>query len=221
MKKYISLSDDGLRKFLEKSSDYVLLTNENKLFQKRIIDVVLSFMLLIVLMPLIVFISILVKITTRGPIFYVQERVGKNNIKFNIWKFRSMRVDAEKDGPQWASKNDCRVTPIGNFIRKTRIDELPQLINVLSGSMSLVGPRPEREVFINQLIKQVPEYNFRHRVKPGVTGWAQVNYPYGATVEDAIWKHKYDLYYIKNYSFLLDLKIIFMTVTTVLFGKGT
>ena len=131
-----------------------------------------------------------------------------------------MRNDAEKNGAQWASKNDARVTKIGKFIRQTRIDEIPQLINVLQGSMSIVGPRPEREVFIRDLEKEIPYYRFRHAVKPGVTGLAQVSYPYGASLEDAVWKHKYDIHYIKHHSALLDLKILVMTIKTVLFGMG-
>tara|TARA_R110002012_G_scaffold216542_1_gene387682 strand:- start:174 stop:572 length:399 start_codon:yes stop_codon:yes gene_type:complete len=128
--------------------------------------------------------------------------------------------DAEKNGAQWAEKNDARVTKIGRFIRKTRIDEIPQLINVLQGTMSIVGPRPEREVFIKDLEASIPYYRFRHAVKPGVTGLAQVSYPYGASVEDAMWKHKYDIYYIKHHSSLLDIKILLLTVKTVLFGMG-
>ena len=131
-----------------------------------------------------------------------------------------MRNDAEKNGAQWASKNDARVTRVGKFIRKTRIDELPQLINILKGEMSLVGPRPEREVFIKDLETQIPYYRFRHAIKPGVTGLAQVKYAYGASVEDAIWKHKYDIHYIKHQSLRMDLKIILRTVKTVLFGMG-
>lgn len=131
-----------------------------------------------------------------------------------------MRNDAEKNGAQWASKNDARVTRVGKFIRKTRIDELPQLINILKGEMSLVGPRPEREVFIKDLETQIPYYRFRHAIKPGVTGLAQVKYAYGASVEDAIWKHKYDIHYIKHQSLGMDLKIILRTVKTVLFGMG-
>lgn len=131
-----------------------------------------------------------------------------------------MRNDAEKSGAQWATQNDARVTKVGNFIRKTRIDELPQIINILKGEMSIVGPRPEREVFIAELEQEIPYYRFRHAVKPGVTGLAQVSYPYGASIEDAIWKHKYDIYYIKHHSTLLDIKILLKTVKVVLFGMG-
>ena len=131
-----------------------------------------------------------------------------------------MRNDAEKNGAQWASQNDSRVTKVGNFIRKTRIDELPQLINVFKGEMSLVGPRPEREVFISELENTIPYYRFRHSVKPGITGLAQVKYPYGASIEDAAWKHRYDVYYIKHQSLLLDIKILLLTVKVVLFGMG-
>ncbi len=156
--------------------------------------------------------------------FYFGDNVDKwVNFKLaltKVIKFRSMSNDAEKNGAQWATKNDARVTKVGNFIRKTRIDELPQLINVLKGEMSMVGPRPEREVFISELEKVIPYYRFRHAVKPGVTGLAQVKYPYGASVEDAIWKHKYDIFYIKHQSWKMEVKILFLTVKTVLFGMG-
>jgi lipopolysaccharide/colanic/teichoic acid biosynthesis glycosyltransferase len=153
-------------------------------------------------------------------VFYKQERVGKDGKLFNILKFRSMRPDAEKDGAKWATKNDNRVTGIGNFIRKYRIDELPQLLNVIKGEMSFIGPRPERPQFVQQLIKEVPYYNQRHNVKPGLAGWAQLNYPYGASVNDSLEKLKFDLYYVKHQSLLLDILILIRTVEVVLFGKG-
>ncbi|MGL5354929.1 MAG: sugar transferase, partial [Cetobacterium sp.] len=149
-----------------------------------------------------------------------QPRVGENEKEFLVYKFRSMSVDAEKDGAKWAQKNDPRVTKFGNFMRKTRIDELPQLFNVIKGDMSFIGPRPERMVFIKELEKTIPYYGLRHMIKPGLTGWAQVMYPYGATVEDAKHKLEYDLYYIKCYNLFLDLVILFKTLKTVLFGKG-
>ena len=157
---------------------------------------------------------------TKTSVFYKQERVGHNGKLFKIIKFRSMRPDAEKDGAKWASKNDNRVTRIGNFIRKYRVDELPQLINVFKGEMSFIGPRPERPEFVEQLVKEVPYYNQRHNVKPGLAGWAQLNYPYGASVEDSMEKLKFDLYYVKHQSLLLDILILIRTVEVVLFGKG-
>ena len=157
---------------------------------------------------------------TGASIFYKQIRVGKDGENFGIYKFRSMGVDAEKNGAQWASKNDARVTRIGGFIRKYRLDELPQLYNVFRGDMSFVGPRPERPEFVEQLIKEVPFYNQRHNVKPGLAGWAQLNYPYGASVKDAMEKLKFDLYYVKHQSFLLDILVLIRTVEVVLFGKG-
>ncbi len=155
------------------------------------------------------------------PLLYRQERVGLNGRLFNVIKFRSMRRDAEKDGkPVWARAKDNRVTRVGQIIRKLRIDELPQLFSVLKGDMSLVGPRPERPFFVDQLTKEIPFYAVRHSVKPGVTGWAQVRYHYGATVEDSAEKLQYDLYYVKNHSLFLDLVVLFETVGVVLTGKG-
>jgi lipopolysaccharide/colanic/teichoic acid biosynthesis glycosyltransferase len=157
----------------------------------------------------------------RAPIIYSQERVGFGGRIIRVHKFRSMRVDAEKDGKaQWAQKNDSRVTRIGNFIRNTRIDELPQIFNVLKGEMSFVGPRPERPQFVEELAQQIPYYRERHRVKPGITGWAQLCYPYGASVHDAEQKLTYDLYYIKNHSLMFDLYILVRTVEVILLGKG-
>ncbi|MFQ3248906.1 TIGR03013 family XrtA/PEP-CTERM system glycosyltransferase [Glaciecola sp.] len=157
---------------------------------------------------------------TGASVFYKQERVGKDGKLFKILKFRSMRPDAEKDGAKWATKNDNRVTTIGNFIRKYRIDELPQLLNVIKGEMSFIGPRPERPEFVQQLVKEVPYFNQRHNVKPGLAGWAQLNYPYGASVKDSLEKLKFDLYYVKHQSLLLDILILIRTVEVVLFGKG-
>ncbi|WP_218310120.1 TIGR03013 family XrtA/PEP-CTERM system glycosyltransferase [Alteromonas antoniana] len=157
---------------------------------------------------------------TGASVFYKQERVGLNGKLFKIIKFRSMRPDAEKDGAKWASKNDSRVTRIGNFIRKYRVDELPQLINVFKGEMAFIGPRPERPEFVEKLVREVPYYNQRHNVKPGLAGWAQLNYPYGASVEDSMEKLKFDLYYVKHQSLLLDILILIRTVEVVLFGKG-
>lgn len=188
---------------------------------KRLFDIVCSLILLSLAAPLMLTASLAILLETGLPIFYRQERVGLNNLPFNVIKFRSMRTDAEKDGkPRWAVAGDDRVTRVGRIIRKIRVDELPQLISVLKGDMSLVGPRPEREFFVEKLVKDIPFYAVRHSVKPGVTGWAQVRYPYGASVEDAIQKLQYDLYYVKNHTLFLDLIIIFETVGVVLTGKG-
>jgi sugar transferase (PEP-CTERM system associated) len=156
----------------------------------------------------------------NASVFYKQERVGHNGRLFNIIKFRSMRLDAEKDGAKWATANDSRVTKVGQFIRKFRIDELPQLLNIYRGEMSFIGPRPERPQFVEQLIREIPYYNQRHNVKPGLAGWAQLNYPYGASVEDSLEKLKFDLYYVKHQSLMLDILILIRTVEVVLFGKG-
>lgn len=156
-----------------------------------------------------------------APVFYRQCRTGRGNKPFGILKFRSMREDAEQDGAAvWASKNDSRVTRVGNFLRKTRLDELPQVLNVLGGQMSIVGPRPERPEFVSELQESIPYYRVRHIVKPGVTGWAQLKYSYGASEEDAVEKLQYDMYYIKNQTLLLDMLIILQTVEIVLWGKG-
>jgi sugar transferase (PEP-CTERM system associated) len=187
---------------------------------KRLVDLSLSGFLLIASAPVMIVSAIIIKLESPGPIFYLQERVGEGNELFKVIKFRSMVQDAEKHGAVWAQKNDSRVTRFGGFIRKVRIDELPQLWNVLKGEMSLVGPRPERQVFVNQLVEEIPYYGIRHVVKPGVTGWAQVSYPYGASKEDALRKLEYDLFYIKNNSLPLDLLVVFYTIKTVLFGKG-
>jgi exopolysaccharide biosynthesis polyprenyl glycosylphosphotransferase len=165
--------------------------------------------------------ALAIKLESRGPVFYRQERVGANGKTFKVTKFRSMRTDAEKDGkPVWAAAQDSRVTRIGAIIRRTRIDELPQLFNVLKGEMSLVGPRPERPYFVEQLKQEIPYYSVRHSIKPGVTGWAQVKYQYGSTVEDSAEKLQYDLYYVKNHSLFLDFVVLFETVGVVLTGKG-
>ncbi len=188
---------------------------------KRAFDVVCASVLLVVSLPLMLVTMLLIALESRGPIFYRQERVGLNGKTFEVIKFRSMRCDAEPDGnPQWATAADDRVTRIGRLIRHVRIDELPQLYNVLKGEMSVVGPRPERPYFVDTLTKDIPYYAIRHSVKPGVTGWAQVRYEYGATVEDAKQKLQYDLYYVKNHTLFLDILIMFETVSVVLTGKG-
>jgi exopolysaccharide biosynthesis polyprenyl glycosylphosphotransferase len=176
---------------------------------------------LVLASPVMLLAALAIKLDSRGPVFYRQERVGLGGRSFYCVKFRSMRTDAESDGvARWAAKNDSRVTRVGAFMRKTRIDELPQLITVLKGEMSIVGPRPERPEFVAQLSEQIPFYHLRHGVKPGVTGWAQVRYTYGASVEDARKKHQFDLYYLKNNSIWLDLQILVETVTVVMFREG-
>ena len=187
-----------------------------------VFNATMGFFLFLVTWPIMLITALLIKLDEgiKAPIFYSQERVGLDGQAFNIIKFRSMRIDAEKNGVQMASKDDDRTTRIGKAIRKYRIDELPQIYNVMRGEMGFVGPRPERPEFVQQLIKNIPYYNERHNVKPGLTGWAQLKYPYGATEEDSLEKLKYDLYYIKHRSFLLDLLILIRTVEIVLFGKG-
>ena len=188
---------------------------------KRVFDIVSATLLLLMTMPIMLLAAACIKFESRGPVLYRQDRVGQNGRSFCIAKFRSMRTDAEKDGtPRWASANDNRVTRVGHIIRRLRIDELPQLLNVLRGDMSLVGPRPERPYFVEQLTQEIPFYALRHSVKPGVTGWAQVRYPYGATVEDSQEKLQFDLYYVKNHTLFLDFVVLMETVGVVLTGKG-
>ena len=171
-------------------------------------------------LPLVLLTAVLIKLESRGPVFYKQERVGKNGRAFVLMKFRSMRVDAEQDGPVWASKGDARTTRIGRIIRKVRIDEIPQFWNILKGEMSFVGPRPERPHFVSQLAEEIPFYEQRHLIAPGLTGWAQIKYPYGASIEDARQKLQYDLFYIKNQGLILDAVIMFETIKIILFGRG-
>ncbi len=190
-------------------------------FTKRLFDLFASLMLFIIASPIMLITAIFIFIEDGAPIFYRQERVGKDGLSFMVLKFRSMWNDAEKGmNPQWAQTNDPRTTRVGRIIRKLRIDELPQIINVLRGDMSFVGPRPERPFFVEQLCEEVPYYNERHTIKPGITGLAQVRYQYGASVEDSIQKLQYDLYYVKNNSLFLDLLIMIETLQVVLFGKG-
>ncbi len=188
---------------------------------KRLIDILFSSILLMVSLPVFLLTALLIKLDSAGPVFYFQKRVGQKDRPFRIIKFRSMQQDAEKNGAVWAKENDERVTRVGKVIRTLRIDELPQLWNILKGDMSLVGPRPERQVFVDQLAKKIPYYSIRHEMKPGVTGWAQVCYPYGASELDALKKLEYDLYYMKNVSIGFDLLVIFKTVKIVLFKKGS
>ena len=191
---------------------------------KRVFDVTVSALLSILLLPAmgLVALAIFLESGFSGPVIYRQVRVGLNGEDFEILKFRSMRVDAEKDGiAQWAQSNDNRITKVGAFIRKTRLDEIPQLYNVLRGDMSFVGPRPERPQFVSELAKSIEYYEMRHHVKPGITGWAQICYPYGASEEDAREKLQFDLYYLKNYSLFLDITILLQTVQVVLWSKGS
>ena len=191
-------------------------------FVKRCFDLFFSALLLLLAMPVMWLAMLAIRLDSPGPIFYRQERVGRGGRIFMCRKFRSMRSDAEKDGvARWATKNDSRITTVGSFMRKTRIDELPQLFSVLCGEMSLVGPRPERPTFVEELREKIPFYDIRHSVKPGVTGWAQVRYGYCATIEDSKRKHQFDLFYVKNNSFLLDLLVLVETVSVVLFREGS
>lgn len=190
---------------------------------KRLFDIVASALILLITWPFMLFALIAIKLEDgmNSPIFYGQVRVGHLGSPFQVLKFRSMSVNAEKDGvAQWATKNDSRVTAVGQIMRTTRIDELPQILNVLRGDMSFVGPRPERPQFVEELEKEIPYYQERHAVKPGITGWAQVCYPYGASMKDSVQKQEYDLYYIKNHTIFLDLLILCQTAEVVLFGKG-
>lgn len=188
---------------------------------KRVFDIVCASILIVLTLPVMLITGIIIVLESPGAMMYSQERVGLKGRLFNVTKFRSMRIDAEKDGkPRWATASDDRVTRVGRIIRKLRIDELPQLFSVLGGSMSLVGPRPERPYFVDQLTKEIPFFAVRQSVKPGVTGWAQVRYQYGASVEDAAEKLQYDLFYVKNHSLFLDIIILFETVGVVLMRKG-
>jgi sugar transferase (PEP-CTERM system associated) len=201
-------------------SDGFVISRWSRLW-KRAIDLLLASVGFIIAAPFTLLTALAVYLDSDGPILYCQERVGEHGQVFNVYKFRSMRVDAEKAGtPMWARAQDDRITRVGRIIRKTRLDELPQLWNVLRGDMSFVGPRPERPFFVEQLANEIPYYQQRHAVKPGITGWAQVKYQYGSSVEDAMEKLRYDLYYIKHLSVALDLSIVFDTVKVIIFGKG-
>jgi sugar transferase (PEP-CTERM system associated) len=190
-------------------------------FMKRTFDIIVSVIILLLTMPIMLVTALLIRLEDGGPVIYSQERTGRGNRPFKVHKFRSMGINAEKAGkPIWAQQNDPRVTRVGDFIRKVRIDELPQLWNVFKGEMSFVGPRPERPFFVEQLSNDIPYYNVRHSIKPGITGWAQVRYGYGASVEDAVQKLQYDLYYVKNNSLFLDILVLIDTMKVVLFGSG-
>ena len=190
-------------------------------FMKRAFDILSSSILLIITAPIMAVAALAIWLDSSGPVIYRQARVGLGGRVFMCMKFRSMRADAERDGvARWATKNDPRVTRIGSFMRKTRIDELPQLFSVLFGEMSLVGPRPERPAFVDRLKAEIPFYELRHSVKPGITGWAQVRYHYGDSLDDARKKHQFDLYYVKNNSLLLDILVLIETVSVVIFREG-
>jgi sugar transferase (PEP-CTERM system associated) len=196
--------------------------SKGMLFQKRILSLVVSTLLLLLFGPVMVLAALLIKLDTRGPVFYRQERVGQDGKIFTLFKFRSMCVGAESGtGPVWSSQGDARVTRVGRILRRTRLDELPQIYNILRGDMSLVGPRPERPHFVKELASLIPFYHLRHAVKPGVTGWAQINYVYGNSVRDAVEKLQYDLFYIKHMSSLLDSVILLQTIKTVLVRQGS
>ena len=201
--------------------EYRFLNKKLQIKIKRLGDILFSLFLLIICSPLILFSSILIKIEDGGDIFYQQTRTGLNGKLIKICKLRSMVIDAEKKGAQWSNRNDKRITKIGRFIRKTRIDELPQLLAVLKGDMSLIGPRPERPEIEKKLRLEIPFYDFRYSVKPGLSGWAQINYPYGASIQDAENKLSYDLYYIKNFSILIDFLILLKTIKLVLNAQGS
>lgn len=187
---------------------------------KRAVDVLIAAAGLLVLSPLFALIAVLIIVDSPGPVIYRQMRVGLRGQPYQIWKFRSMRKDAEKNGPRWAELGDPRISAVGRVLRKMRLDELPQFVNVLKGEMSLVGPRPERPVFVQELRQKIPYYDIRHTVRPGITGWAQTQFSYGASAEDAHKKLQYDLYYVKNMSFWLDCRILTQTIRVVLLGEG-
>ena len=188
---------------------------------KRILDITVSILILIISLPLWLLIAVAIKINSRGPIVFNQERVGKDENMFFMHKFRTMNQDAEKhSGPIWSQKDDPRITSVGNFLRRTRLDEIPQFINVLSGEMSLVGPRPERPFFIEKLEKEIPLYKRRLQVRPGITGWAQIKQGYDTSIDDVRSKVKFDLYYIENMSLQMDLKILLFTFYTMIRGRG-
>jgi sugar transferase (PEP-CTERM system associated) len=187
---------------------------------KRVFDIGLASIGLILTSPLILLAAIAIKLEDGGPILFIQERVGRNGVPFDMFKLRSMREDAERDGPRWAAIGDRRVTRVGRILRRTRIDELPQLVNVLKGDMSFVGPRPERPVFVQQIVESLPYFPVRHLLRPGLTGWAQLNHPYAADLADTKIKLEYDIYYVKNWSLFLDLLILAQTLRVIVWGNG-
>jgi exopolysaccharide biosynthesis polyprenyl glycosylphosphotransferase len=205
---------------LEHNQNLVIVNYKNKSLYyliKQTFDITISLFALLFLSPLFVLVSLLIKLDSPGPIFYKQERIGINGQPFSIIKFRTMKNDAEKNGPQWANQNDSRITKTGHFLRKYRIDELPQFINIAAGDMSLIGPRPERLVFIEEFEKELPDFRNRLQVKPGITGWAQIHGGYELTPKE---KLEFDLYYIFNHSLVLDIKIMLKSIPVILFAKG-
>ena len=207
--------------WLVSATGFNLISKEYVQRCKRIIDFTFAAVMLLLSLPMILLTALLIKLDSPGPVFYKQQRVGKGGNLFTVYKFRSMCADAEQKGARWAQKRDPRVTRVGKWIRIFRVDEIPQIWNVLIGEMSLVGPRPERPEFVKELDVLVPYYCVRHTVNPGITGWAQINYPYGATIEEAFRKLEYDLYYVKNMSIFLDLQILLKTVGVVILGEGS
>jgi lipopolysaccharide/colanic/teichoic acid biosynthesis glycosyltransferase len=197
-------------------------SNQNKmyLFFHRFFDLLISFLGFLIGLLLVPFIVLGNFIANRGPLFYIQERIGKNGHLFRIIKYRTMVKNAEKNGAVWSKKGDVRITPFGRFLRSSRLDEMPQFLNILKGEMSLIGPRPERPHFVRQLSQTLPFYETRHIIKPGLTGWAQVNTRYGSSIDDSLLKLQYDLYYIKHRSFFLDANILVKTLSTVIFFRG-
>jgi len=183
-------------------------------------DIFLASFGLFLSFPIMLVTAMVIKLDSKGPVFYQQERIGRGNSVFKIIKFRSMKTTAEADGPVWAAKDDSRITRIGRIIRKLRVDEIPQFLNILRGEMTFIGPRPERPEFVQWLEREIPYYSQRHLVKPGLTGWAQINYPYGGSLEESKEKLEYDLYYIKNQTPVLDAVILLETAKTIIFGKG-
>ena len=206
--------------WLLESMGFEILHNTTQQKIKRLFDIIFSIVLLIVFSPVMLITGIIIKLTSKGSVFFKQKRLGLKNVEFEIIKFRSMRIHDQNEFSKYADENDPRVTKFGKFIRKTRIDELPQLICILKGEMSFVGPRPEWNELCYEYMKNIPYYNLRHLIKPGVTGWAQVMYPYGISMEDAYRKLEYDLYYMKHQDIMMDLKIVFRTVKIVIFAKG-
>tara|TARA_B100000212_G_C27102758_1_gene417110 strand:- start:48 stop:635 length:588 start_codon:yes stop_codon:yes gene_type:complete len=188
---------------------------------KRLGDLFLSSILLVITFPILIIAGLFIFLDDRNGFIYTQERVGKNQKNFILYKLRTMKHNAEKGKPQWSKKFDTRITKIGKFLRKTRLDELPQLINVILGDMSLIGPRPEREIFDVELSTHIPQYNSRYLIRPGLSGWAQVNFPYGSSIEDSKKKFSYDIYYLKNYSIWLDFLILFKTIKIVFLKRGS
>lgn len=213
------LSLDGLNPSTLIFADGFRMSATHQLF-RRLLSLTVSFVALVICMPFLPFVILAVRLSSPGPILFSQTRVGRGGRQFTAYKFRTMRQDAESNGAVWAAKDDPRVTPIGKFMRKTRLDEIPQLWNVLRGDMAFVGPRPERPEFVQWLSKEIPFYDLRHMIRPGITGWAQVRYRYGASLEETRRKLEYDLYYVKNHSIGLDLLIMFETIKTIILRRG-